>query len=138
MAVFFFAPLPEVRFGRLRFLMDMIIHTASWGMILWFLLIEPILSPVRVSMDMRFWIALYSILDLVLLMLVVWLQGQAVRPSRALWWLAGRILPAFRPGHGHGVDGSARRRAGVRLYRISDGRRVRADRNRGLRTGRGG
>jgi signal transduction histidine kinase len=88
-AVFFFAPLPEVRFGRLRFLMDMIIHTASWGMILWFLLIEPILSPVRVSMDLRFWIALYSISDLVLLMLVVWLQGQAVRPARALWWLAG-------------------------------------------------
>jgi signal transduction histidine kinase len=32
---------------------------------------------------------LYSILDLVLLMLVVWLQGQAVRPAGALWLLAG-------------------------------------------------
>ncbi len=88
-AVFYFAPLPEVRFSRLRFLMDMIIHIASWGMILWFLLIQPILSPIRVSLDMRFWIALYSILDLVLLMLVVWLQGQAARPAGALWLLAG-------------------------------------------------
>jgi len=88
-SVFFFAPLPEVRFGRLRFLMDMIIHTASWGMILWFLLIEPILSPIRVSLDMRFWIALYSILDLVLLMLLIWLQGQSVRRAGALWLLAG-------------------------------------------------
>jgi signal transduction histidine kinase/PAS domain-containing protein len=88
-SIFFFAPLPEVRFGRLRFLIDMIIHSAAWGMILWFLLVEPILQPIRVSLDMRFWIALYSIADLVLLMLVVWLQGQLSRPPKALWLIAG-------------------------------------------------
>jgi signal transduction histidine kinase len=87
-AIFFFAPVPEARFGRLRFLMDMIIHTAAWGMILWFLLIEPILSPVGSGQELRFWIALYSIMDLVLLMLVVWLQGQSQRPSAELWLLA--------------------------------------------------
>jgi signal transduction histidine kinase len=92
-AVFFFAPLPKVRFGRLRFLMDLIIHTASWGMILWFLLVEPILQPVHANLDMRFWIALYSILDLVILMLIVWLQGQSPKPTGALWMLiAGFFL----------------------------------------------
>jgi signal transduction histidine kinase len=91
-AIFFFAPLPEVRFGRLRFLMDMIIHTAAWGMILWFLLIEPILQPENTGLDIGFWIALYSILDLVLLMLVVWLQGQSAKPTRALFLIAGGLF----------------------------------------------
>jgi signal transduction histidine kinase len=88
-AIFFFAPVPEARFGRLRFLVDLIIHAASWGVILWFLLVEPILQPLQVKQDLNFWVALYSILDLTLLMLVVWLQGQSVRPSRMLWMLAG-------------------------------------------------
>ncbi len=88
-AIFFFAPVPEARFGRLRFLMDMIIHTAAWGMILWFLLIEPILQPENAGSDIGFWIALYSILNLVLLMLVVWLQGQSAKPPRALSMVAG-------------------------------------------------
>ena len=88
-AVFFFAPVPEARFGRLRFLVDMIIHAASWGVILWFLLVEPILQPLQARLEISFWIALYAILDLVLLMLIVWLQGQSVRTSRMLWMLAG-------------------------------------------------
>jgi signal transduction histidine kinase len=87
-AVFFFAPIPQARFGRLRFLMDMIIHTASWGMILWFMLVGPILSPVGAGREARAWISLYSISDLVLLMLVVWLQGQSPRFSGAFWLLA--------------------------------------------------
>ncbi len=88
-SIFFFAPIPEARFGRLRFLVDMIIHAASWGVILWFLLVEPILQPLRANLELRFWIALYSILDLIVLMLIVWLQGQAARMSRMLWMLAG-------------------------------------------------
>jgi signal transduction histidine kinase len=88
-AVFFFAPVPRARFGRLRFLVDMIIHAASWGVILWFLLIEPVLQPLQARLDLSFWIALYSILDLVLLMLIVWLQGQSSRSSRVLWLLSG-------------------------------------------------
>ncbi|MBN2086433.1 MAG: hypothetical protein JW748_14535 [Anaerolineales bacterium] len=88
-SIFFFAPIPGARFGRLRFLVDMIIHAASWGVILWFLLVEPILQPFRASLELRFWIALYSILDLIVLMLIVWLQGQSARMSRTLWMLAG-------------------------------------------------
>jgi signal transduction histidine kinase len=88
-SVFFFAPVPEARFGRLRFLADMIIHAASWGVILWFLVVEPILQPLQTSLEARFWIAFYSILDLVLLMLIVWLQGQSARPPKILWLLAG-------------------------------------------------
>jgi signal transduction histidine kinase len=88
-AIFFFAPVPEARFGRLRFLADLIIHAASWGVILWFLLVEPILQPLQANLDLNFWVALYSILDLILLMLIVWLQGQSDHPSRMLWMLAG-------------------------------------------------
>jgi signal transduction histidine kinase len=88
-SIFFFAPVPAARFGRLRFLVDMVIHAASWGVILWFLLVEPVLQPLQSNLDLRFWIALYSILDLVLLMLVVWLQGQSVKGTRFLWMLAG-------------------------------------------------
>jgi signal transduction histidine kinase len=88
-AVFFFAPVPQARFGRLRFLVDMIIHTASWGVILWFLLVEPILQPIQVNLDTDLWTALYAILDLVLLMLIVWLLGQSGKASRMLGLLAG-------------------------------------------------
>jgi len=88
-SIFFFAPVPEARFGRLRFLVDLIIHAASWGVILWFLLVEPVLQPLHANLELRFWIALYSILDLILLMLIVWLQGQSARMSRTLWLLAG-------------------------------------------------
>jgi signal transduction histidine kinase len=88
-SIFFFAPVPGARFGRLRFLVDMIIHAASWGVILWFLLVEPILQPLLANLELRFWIALYSILDLIVLMLIVWLQGQSARMSRMLWMLAG-------------------------------------------------
>ncbi|MGB7539763.1 MAG: ATP-binding protein [Anaerolineales bacterium] len=88
-SIFFFAPSPRARFGRLRFLVDMIIHAASWGVILWFLLVEPVLQPLHANLELRFWIALYSILDLIVLMLIVWLQGQSARMSRTLWMLAG-------------------------------------------------
>ena len=88
-AVFFFAPIPKARFGRLRFLVDIVIHAASWGAILWFLLVQPILQPLQAEPNQRSWIALYAILDLVLLMLTVWLLGQSLRPSRMLWLLAG-------------------------------------------------
>jgi signal transduction histidine kinase len=88
-SIFFFAPIPGARFGRLRFLVDMIIHAASWGVILWFLLVEPVLQPLHANLELRFWIALYSILDLIVLMLIVWLQGQSARMSRTLWLLAG-------------------------------------------------
>ncbi len=88
-SIFFFAPVPGARFGRLRFMVDMIIHAASWGVILWFLLVEPILQPLLANLELRFWIALYSILDLIVLMLIVWLQGQSARMSRILWMLAG-------------------------------------------------
>jgi signal transduction histidine kinase len=88
-AVFFFAPIPQARFGRLRFLVDMIIHAASWGVILWFLLVEPVLQPLIASLELRFWIALYAILDLILLMLVVWLQGQSDKRLWILWLLSG-------------------------------------------------
>ncbi len=91
-SVFFFAPVPEARFGRLRFMVDMVIHAASWGVILWFLLVEPVLQPLQSNLDLRFWIALYSILDLILLMLIVWLQGQAAKTSRMLWMVAGGIF----------------------------------------------
>jgi signal transduction histidine kinase len=87
-AVFFFAPVPRARFGRLRFLVDMIIHAASWGVILWFVLVEPVLQPLQARLDLNFWIALYSILDLILLMLIIWLQGQSSKSSRALWLLS--------------------------------------------------
>ena len=88
-SIFFFAPIPGARFGRLRFLVDMIINAASWGVILWFLLVEPVLQPLLANLELRFWIALYSILDLIVLMLIVWLQGQSARMSRMLWMLAG-------------------------------------------------
>jgi signal transduction histidine kinase len=88
-AVFFFAPVPRARFGRLRFLVDLIIHAASWGVILWFLMVEPILQPLQAGQEPGFWVALYAILDLILLMLTVWLQGQSARASRMLWLLAG-------------------------------------------------
>jgi signal transduction histidine kinase len=87
-AVFFFAPVPEARFGRLRFLVDIVIHAASWGAILWFLVVEPILRPLEGDRDAGFWIGLYAILDLTLLMLTVWLQGQSPRPGRSLPLLA--------------------------------------------------
>ncbi len=91
-AVFFFAPVPAGRFGRLRFLLDLIIHAASWGVLLWFLVVDPILQPVSVGAEFRSWTSLYAILDLVLLMLVLWLQGQTPHPPGYLWPLAGAFF----------------------------------------------
>lgn len=88
-AVLFFATLPVGRFGRLRFLLDMIIQGAAWGVLLWFLVVGPTLNLNTAQTDSRFWISAYAILDLVLLMLILWLQGQAQHPRRYLWLIAG-------------------------------------------------
>jgi hypothetical protein len=91
-AVFFFAPVPQARFGRLRFLLDLVIHAATWGILLWFLLVEPILKPGGPGLGQRFWIALYSIMDLVLLMLVVWLLGHSRKMMMAMGMMAGGLF----------------------------------------------
>jgi signal transduction histidine kinase len=88
-AAFFFAPVPAGRFGRLRFLLDMLIHGASWGVLLWFLTVEPILRPVESPTSQWFWPAAYAIADLILWMLILWSQGQHRKPPRNLWLLAG-------------------------------------------------
>jgi signal transduction histidine kinase len=86
--VFLFIPVAPASFGRLRYQIDVLIHAASWGLLLWVLLLAPILSPMLESNRDLIWLAIYAILDLIILMLFVWLQGQTQNVNRKIWFLA--------------------------------------------------
>jgi signal transduction histidine kinase len=88
-AIFLFSPIPPGRFGRLRFLLDLVIQGSAWGVLLWFLVVQPTLQPAAALTEGYVWMAAYAILDLILLMLILWVQGQSRRPRFPMWLLAG-------------------------------------------------
>jgi signal transduction histidine kinase len=85
LVILLMAPVSQAQFGRIRYQIDIFIHAASWGLLLWVLLGAPLLGALQFSDTNLIWPILYAIFDLVILMLLLWFQGQSGSPSRALW-----------------------------------------------------
>jgi len=92
LAILYLPGIPRAGFQRLLFGIDLLIYAASWGLLLWALLVFPFLQQAVAGPGSLFWAALFPTLYLVLLMLVVWWQGQAERALRELWLMAPAIL----------------------------------------------
>lgn len=92
LAIFYLPGIPRAGFQRLLFGIDLLIYAVAWGLLLWALLVFPFLQQAMAAPGSLLWVALFPTLYLVLLMLVVWWQGQAERTLRELWLLAPAIL----------------------------------------------
>lgn len=83
---------PREGLQRLRFQLDVAIFGGSWGLILWAILIFPMLQQIVRDPHDLYWAALFPTLDLVLLMLIIWWQRQALRAAPSLWLVAGGVF----------------------------------------------
>jgi signal transduction histidine kinase len=92
LAVLYLPGIPRAGFRRLVFGIDLVIYSVAWGLLLWALLVYPFLQVAQTGPGSLFWAALFPTLYLVLLMLVVWWQGQAERALPELWVIAPALL----------------------------------------------